>query len=392
MREEEECEPGCYKHIYFLQICEEKILHGECERFKLYEGDDDQELRSLRIASYFLFHDTIGIVSTEDRKPNYIVLSALIVSLLSLGWNIYNSWTILQLTIEQQELEHFEPWVRVSAVGEIKLVGHQAYHKTAFPLEIEVASPHPYRIEVMNQTSFSLNDDVRESTWLLPEYLNQTGIGLLKATGFLGSEGVRSHTLYMPVGAILSPSQDAPPEMDVGSFWLKIKFLDITSREEKIIDVRTDVVWKESLLRDLLIEFFLLPEEFVAGRTYEITIQVKNVGETDVGTFNVELRANEDLLNKTEIVGLPSRASLTLPLKWTPSRYFPGDYILRAIIDPDDHVDELDETNNIATVEVTVSPPPREIIWLEEWGPIIAGAVTIVIIVIIAIVITRERR
>ena len=31
MREEEECEPGCYKHIYFLHICRE-IINGECKR------------------------------------------------------------------------------------------------------------------------------------------------------------------------------------------------------------------------------------------------------------------------------------------------------------------------------------------------------------------------
>jgi len=32
MREEEECEPGCYRHMYFLHVCGEKILNGECKR------------------------------------------------------------------------------------------------------------------------------------------------------------------------------------------------------------------------------------------------------------------------------------------------------------------------------------------------------------------------
>jgi len=32
MREEEECEPGCYRHIYFLHDCYEKMINSECSR------------------------------------------------------------------------------------------------------------------------------------------------------------------------------------------------------------------------------------------------------------------------------------------------------------------------------------------------------------------------
>ncbi|MDH5440130.1 MAG: hypothetical protein OEZ48_13495 [Candidatus Bathyarchaeota archaeon] len=31
MREEEECEPGCYRHIYFPHICREKIILGSVD-------------------------------------------------------------------------------------------------------------------------------------------------------------------------------------------------------------------------------------------------------------------------------------------------------------------------------------------------------------------------
>jgi len=331
----------------------------------------------------------------EERKwkrSDWIALAALIVSLLSLVWHTYNSWTILQLTIEQQRLEHFEPWVEISSVAKIKLIGHQIYHETVLPVRIEVASPHPYRIEVMNQTLLLLQEDVGESNWLLPEYLNQTGVRLLEATSFIVGEGARSHTLCVPVEAVLGVSQDAPPEMDVGSFEFKIGFLDITSRKARTIDVRADVVWAASLLLDLTAEFVNLPEELVAGRTYEITIRVKNIGRTDTEGFNVELSANRDIVEKKEIGGLLSGASMTIPLQWSPGEFSPGDYTLTLTVDPEDWIDELDETNNVAAVEVTVSPKPREVIWYKEWGPIIAGAVTIVIVVIIAVVITRERR
>ena len=40
MREEEECEPGCYRHIYFLHTCREKIANGECKRLNPDEGGE----------------------------------------------------------------------------------------------------------------------------------------------------------------------------------------------------------------------------------------------------------------------------------------------------------------------------------------------------------------
>jgi len=39
MREEEECEPGYYRHIYFLHICREKIANGECKRLNVAEAE-----------------------------------------------------------------------------------------------------------------------------------------------------------------------------------------------------------------------------------------------------------------------------------------------------------------------------------------------------------------
>jgi len=130
----------------------------------------------------------------------------------------------------------------------------------------------------------------------------------------------------------------------------------------------------------------------VAGRTYGIRAQVRNIGEGDAGTFNVELRANGASVQEIEVEGLAAGADTTLTFTWTPGEFFPGDYTLTVTADSGNDVTEADETNNIATTEVTVSPKPREVIWYEQWGPIIAGAVTIIIIVIIAMVITRQRR
>jgi len=146
------------------------------------------------------------------------------------------------------------------------------------------------------------------------------------------------------------------------------------------------------LLPDMTVEFADLPEEFVAGRTYGIRAQVRNIGEGDAGTFNVELRANGASVQEIEVEGLAAGADTTLTFTWTPGEFFPGDYTLTVTADSGNDVTEADETNNIATTEVTVSPKPREVIWYEQWGPIIAGAVTIIIIVIIAMVITRQRR
>jgi len=130
----------------------------------------------------------------------------------------------------------------------------------------------------------------------------------------------------------------------------------------------------------------------VAGRSYGIKAQVRNIGENESGTFYVELKANGASVQEIEVESLAAGASTTVTFTWTPEELFPGDYTLTVTVDPEDDVAEADETNNTATTEVTVSPKPREVIWYEQWGPIIAGAVTIVIIVIIAVVITRQRR
>jgi hypothetical protein len=43
MREEEECEPGCYRHIYFLHVCREKIANGECSRLNEENMNFDED-------------------------------------------------------------------------------------------------------------------------------------------------------------------------------------------------------------------------------------------------------------------------------------------------------------------------------------------------------------
>ena len=40
LREEEECEPDCYRHIYFLEECYQKIMRGECRRLKPEEVEE----------------------------------------------------------------------------------------------------------------------------------------------------------------------------------------------------------------------------------------------------------------------------------------------------------------------------------------------------------------
>jgi len=43
MREEEEREPGCYRHIYFLHICREKARCGECRRLSEEGANSDED-------------------------------------------------------------------------------------------------------------------------------------------------------------------------------------------------------------------------------------------------------------------------------------------------------------------------------------------------------------
>jgi hypothetical protein len=141
--------------------------------------------------------------------------------------------------------------------------------------------------------------------------------------------------------------------------------------------ISTTVVVQPMPLPDLTAEFTDLPESFLAGTNYDITVLVTNVGESAVGAFDVDLRANGVLVNSVEVSGLSAGTSTTVSFAWTPVTA--GDYTLAAAVDPENVIVEANETNNVVTASVNVTMVP----WYVDWWPIIAGAIIIVLILVL---------
>ncbi|MEM2889713.1 MAG: CARDB domain-containing protein, partial [Candidatus Bathyarchaeia archaeon] len=114
---------------------------------------------------------------------------------------------------------------------------------------------------------------------------------------------------------------------------------------------------------DLTIQFVDLPTEFQATRTYDIKMQIKNIGTANAGAFNVTLTANGTLINgKFNVPSLAAGEQINITVEWTPATE--GNYNLFATVDSDGDIAESNEANNTATTTVTVGvfvPTPAEV-------------------------------
>ncbi|RLI81424.1 MAG: hypothetical protein DRP01_10905, partial [Archaeoglobales archaeon] len=83
-----------------------------------------------------------------------------------------------------------------------------------------------------------------------------------------------------------------------------------------------------------------------------VDVTIANVGDGDAEGFNVSLYADGELVGVKTVESLVAGGEVTLEFEWTPSEA--KTYELRAVVDPDNVVDEINETNNrmIVTVEV----------------------------------------
>ncbi|CAD7771254.1 Outer membrane protein assembly factor BamB [Candidatus Methanoperedenaceae archaeon GB50] len=93
-----------------------------------------------------------------------------------------------------------------------------------------------------------------------------------------------------------------------------------------------------------------------------INVSVKNVGGAPAGAFNVTLSCKrEGSVDKTELQGsityLKSQKTNNVSFEWTPAE--PGNYSIQAMVDPEQTVNEEDNTNNILRREVEVQPMPE---------------------------------
>ena len=98
------------------------------------------------------------------------------------------------------------------------------------------------------------------------------------------------------------------------------------------------------------------PAEPEAGEAVTVTVTVKNVGKADADAFNVVLEVDGTAVQTLTVDSLAVNGTETLTFTWTPTAQ--GTYTLTAVVDPENAVEELVETNNELSESVTVLPVP----------------------------------
>lgn len=85
-----------------------------------------------------------------------------------------------------------------------------------------------------------------------------------------------------------------------------------------------------------------------------VAVTIKNIGRADVDTFNVRLVVNSITIQTLSVDGLVVNQTKIVNFSWTPTAQ--GTYSLTALVDPENSIIELNETNNAISKSVIVFP------------------------------------
>jgi hypothetical protein len=96
---------------------------------------------------------------------------------------------------------------------------------------------------------------------------------------------------------------------------------------------------------------------FKVGKKIKIVVEVKNTGIKKLAPIEVAFWANEEMIGEATMPGLASGERTQLAIGWTPQRA--GIYTIYAILDPHKRFDEINEGNNRASREITITEGSR---------------------------------
>ena len=102
---------------------------------------------------------------------------------------------------------------------------------------------------------------------------------------------------------------------------------------------------------DLIPTEITLPSSIIVDIPNAIDATVNNTGTKDAAAFNVTLAVNGTIVDTQSVSNLEEDNSTTVSFTWTPA--VAGDYLLTVTADPEYVIDELNETNNNISREVT---------------------------------------
>ncbi|WP_168169243.1 CARDB domain-containing protein [Thermococcus sp. 5-4] len=111
-------------------------------------------------------------------------------------------------------------------------------------------------------------------------------------------------------------------------------------------------------LPDLVVLNVSVPSIMQAGDNVTVNVTVLNSGNASASDVNVTLYADSDILGSALISALNPGANVTLSFNWTPE--YAGIYNLTAVVDPDNSIEEFNESNNNLSVEAFVEPAPSK--------------------------------
>ena len=136
-------------------------------------------------------------------------------------------------------------------------------------------------------------------------------------------------------------------------------FGGLTVAERAAVSIYLSSEALASLSAEILLFPDLTPTLITVSRLgsldYALKVPIKNQGNVESGRFKVELRADTSLIDLIEVSSLPPDASTTVTFEWKPTAM--GSYTLKAIVDPDNAIEEIDETNNEQTKAYGVGLP-----------------------------------
>lgn len=126
------------------------------------------------------------------------------------------------------------------------------------------------------------------------------------------------------------------------------------------------------ILPDLTIESITWPQDIPpVGETINFTVNVKNQGIAEAGSFSIHFYINEGHKGYRAVQGIAAEETVSLTFPWTAEA---GSHTIRVVIDSGEDVTETDESNNEKTVEFSGSSPPDLIIQDLTWSPLDAAA------------------
>ncbi|AHL22770.1 CARDB domain-containing protein [Thermococcus nautili] len=96
-------------------------------------------------------------------------------------------------------------------------------------------------------------------------------------------------------------------------------------------------------LPDLKVEA-IGPTKFYVGVPQTINVTIKNLGGPVDRPFDVVLYVNGTEVGRVTVSEVSEGAEFSLPFKWTPEKE--GNYTIKAVVDPDNRIQESNESNN----------------------------------------------